>query len=145
MQIPVYGMSCAHCEDRLCQAVKKIDGVLDAQADHMTNCLTVRYAKKPDMAVVRSVIEQTGYSCDTKASKEKTEDKTMEKRIGIEGMMCTHCEAAVRKALESLSGVEKAEVSKDRKEAVVVLSKEVDDTKLKKAIEDAGYTVTSIQ
>ncbi len=145
MQVPVYGMSCAHCEDRLCQAVKKIDGVLDAQADHMTNCLTVRYAKKPDMAVVRSVIEQTGYSCDTKASKEKMEDKTMEKRIGIEGMMCTHCEAAVRKALESLSGVEKAEVSKDRKEAVVVLNKEVDDTKLKKAIEDAGYTVTSIQ
>ena len=69
----------------------------------------------------------------------------MEKRIGIEGMMCAHCEAAVRKALESLSGVEKAEVSKDRKEAAVVLNKEVDDTKLKKAIEDAGYTVTSIQ
>lgn len=68
----------------------------------------------------------------------------MEKTIKIDGMMCAHCEATVKNALEALKGVEKAEVSKDNKEAKVYLNGKVSDKELKKAVEDKGYTVESI-
>ena len=72
--------------------------------------------------------------------KEKREKK-MEKIIKIEGMMCPHCEAHVKKALEAVAGVEKAEADHKNKKAVVTLVKDVPDAVLKKAVEDAGYKV----
>ena len=65
----------------------------------------------------------------------------MEKTIKIEGMMCPHCEARVKKALEAIEGVASANVSHERGDAVVALSSPVDDAVLKAAVEDAGYTV----
>ncbi len=70
---------------------------------------------------------------------------TVKKTMKIEGMMCTHCEATVKKALESIDGVESAQPSFERNEAVVTLSKDVDNAALKKAVEDKDYTVTDIQ
>lgn len=61
--------------------------------------------------------------------------------LKIEGMMCPHCEARVKKALEEISGVVSAEVSHEKGTAVVQLSEEVPETVLKKAVEDAGYQV----
>lgn len=69
----------------------------------------------------------------------------MTKTITIEGMMCGHCEAAVKKALEALPGVAAADVSHEKGTAVVTLSEEVADKVLKKAVEDKDYTVTGIR
>lgn len=70
----------------------------------------------------------------------------MEKTIKIEGMMCGHCEAAVKKCLESLDGVEHAKVSHESGTAVVTLSNgTVADDTLKKAVEDKDYKVLSIE
>lgn len=71
----------------------------------------------------------------------KKEIKTMEKILKIEGMMCPHCEANVKKALESISGVESAEADHTSKTAKVVLSSDVSDEILKSAVEAQGYKV----
>ena len=79
-----------------------------------------------------------------KIKKTNKEDKTMTKTIKIEGMMCGHCEATVKKALESLSQVDSAEVSHEAGTAVVTLNSDVSDDVLKKAVEDKDYKVTEI-
>ena len=77
--------------------------------------------------------------------RKKKEKKTMEKTLEITGMMCGHCEMAVKKALEAVDGVESADVSHEKGTAVVTLSKEVSNDLLKKTVEDKDYTVTSIK
>lgn len=77
-----------------------------------------------------------------KNPKEETE---MEKTMNIEGMMCGHCEATVKKALESLDGVTEAAVSHEQGTAVVTMDHEVADDVLKKAVEDKDYVVKSIR
>ena len=76
--------------------------------------------------------------------KHKEEKKIMEKTLKIEGMMCGHCEARVKKTLEALPGVEQAAVSHQAGTAVVTLKSPVADEVLKKAVEDQGYTVLSV-
>lgn len=68
----------------------------------------------------------------------------MKKTINIEGMMCVHCEMAVKKALEAVDEVKSAEVSHEKGTAVVELNAEVPDEVLKKAVEDKDYSVKSI-
>ena len=70
---------------------------------------------------------------------------TMTKTMNIEGMMCGHCEARVKKALEALAGVESAEVSREKGTAVVSMSADVADDTLKEAVEAQDYKVNSIQ
>ena len=76
--------------------------------------------------------------------KNEKEIKTMEKTIKIEGMMCGHCEATVKKALEALDGVISADVSHDKGTAVVALEKDVADDVLTKTVEDKDFKVTGI-
>ena len=73
------------------------------------------------------------------------EETTMVKTMKIDGMMCGHCEAAVKKALEAIDGVASAEVSHTDGTAVVTLSKPVENAALRKAVEDKDYTVTDIE
>ena len=73
------------------------------------------------------------------------EETTMVKTMKIEGMMCGHCEAAVKKALEAIDGVASAEVNHTDGTAVVTLSKPVENAALRKAVEDKDYTVTDIE
>ncbi len=77
--------------------------------------------------------------------KYKEDTKTMEKTLKVEGMMCGHCEARVKKALEALPEVEQAVVSHEAGTAVVTLKAEIADAALKKAVEDQDYTVTDIR
>ena len=77
--------------------------------------------------------------------KEKKENNAMVRTMKINGMMCGHCEAAVKKALEAVTGVESAEVSHEAGTAVVTLKEDVDNAVLKKAVEDKDYTVTGIE
>lgn len=77
--------------------------------------------------------------------KEEMEENVMKKTMKIEGMMCGHCEATVKKCLEELEGVESAQVSHENGTAVVLVSEEVADEVLKKAVEDKDYKVTGIE
>jgi len=73
------------------------------------------------------------------------ENESMTKTLNVEGMMCGHCEARVKKALEAVEGVASAEVSHEKGTAVVTLSKDVPDAVLKKAVEDQDYAVTAVK
>ena len=80
-----------------------------------------------------------------KNESENKEETKMTKTMKIEGMMCGHCEAAVKKALETLEQVDTAEVSHEAGTAVVTLNSEISNEVLKKTVEDKDYTVTAIE
>ena len=80
-----------------------------------------------------------------KNESENKEETKMTKTMKIEGMMCGHCEAAVKKALEALEQVDTAEVSHEAGTAVVTLNSEISNEVLKKTVEDKDYTVTAIE
>ena len=89
--------------------------------------------------------EATNENGITEKNKKESEETKMTKTMKIEGMMCGHCEARVKKALEALDQVEQAEVSHEKGSAVVTLKETVTDEVLKKAVEDQDYKVTDIQ
>jgi Cu2+-exporting ATPase len=74
-----------------------------------------------------------------------SKEEIMTKKVTIEGMMCGHCEATVKKALEALDGVAGAEVSHEKGTAVVTLTSDVPSDVLKKAVEDRDYKVVSVE
>ncbi|MGN0704327.1 MAG: heavy metal translocating P-type ATPase [Lentihominibacter sp.] len=80
-----------------------------------------------------------------KTKNKNKEEQQMKKTMKIEGMMCGHCEARVKKCLEALPEVESAEVSHEKGTAVVSLKDDLTDEALKKTVEDQDYTVTSIE
>ena len=98
----------------------------------------------PAAAPVQSAAENNKKS-DAEAPEVKTEDNTMKKTLKVEGMMCGHCEARVKKALEALPEVDEAVVSHEAGTAIVTLNAEVADDVLKNAVETQDYKVTGIQ
>lgn len=104
----------------------------------VTNALRLNLFRLYDAGKVRKIHDTE------KKVKQEREETTMKKTMKIEGMMCGHCEATVKKALEALPEVETAEVSHEKNMAVVTLKSAVDDAVLKKAIEDQDYTVLEI-
>ena len=76
---------------------------------------------------------------------QKTEESKMQKTLKVEGMMCVHCEARVKKALEAIEGVSEAVASHEAGTAVVTLTQDVADDVLKKAVEDQDYKVLGIE
>ena len=98
----------------------------------------------PAAAPVQSAAENNKKS-DAEAPEVKTEDNTMKKTLKVEGMMCGHCEARVKKALEALPEVDEAVVSHEAGTAIVTLNAEVSDDVLKNAVEAQDYKVTGIQ
>ena len=102
----------------------------------VTNALRLNWFKMYDASTDKKIKSKV---------KEIEEEKTMTKTMKIEGMMCGHCEATVKKTLEAIEGVEAAEVSHENGTAVVTLVAEVADEVLKKAVEDKDYKVTGIE
>lgn len=98
----------------------------------------------PAAASVQSAAENNKKS-DAEAPEVKTEDNPMKKTLKVEGMMCGHCEARVKKALEALPEVDEAVVSHEAGTAIVTLNAEVADDVLKNAVEAQDYKVTGIQ
>ena len=98
----------------------------------------------PAAAPVQSTAENNKKS-DAEAPEVKTEDNPMKKTLKVEGMMCGHCEARVKKALEALPEVDEAVVSHEAGTAIVTLNAEVADDVLKNAVEAQDYKVTGIQ
>ena len=100
----------------------------------VTNALRLNWFKMRDASKDKKI-----------KAKKKEEETTMEKTMKIEGMMCGHCEARVKKCLEALEQVEEAAVSHEEGTAVVRLNGELADDVLKKAVEDQDYKVLDIQ
>ena len=100
--------------------------------------------KKIKSAIIKDTIMNTD-SQEESAMESGKEGTTMTKTMKIEGMMCGHCEARVKKVLEALAEVDSAEVSHEAGTAVVTLNSDVQDEVLKKTVEDQDYKVTSIQ
>ncbi|MBR0112208.1 MAG: heavy metal translocating P-type ATPase [Clostridia bacterium] len=113
----------------------------------VTNALRLNLFDPADTSHDRAINSGTGdltvppevYNTNDKETAE------MKKTIYITGMMCPHCENAVKTALECLEGVESADVSHESGKAVVTLKADIEDSILKKAVEDKGYTVTVIE
>ena len=108
------------------------------------NLFNMHDAKKDKKLKNPVIIKELVDNNKTNHNQENKEIGTMKKTMKIEGMMCGHCEATVKKALEGLEGVASAEVSHEAGTAVVELSSDVSDDVLKKTVEDKDYRVTAI-
>ena len=115
----------------------------------VTNALRLNFKKirdpSRDRHVLHASVPENGQFLPEWGEHNGKEGKNMTKTLKIQGMMCMHCEATVKKALEKLDGVENAEVSHEKGTAVVTLSAPVDDAVLTRAVEDRDYTVTGIE
>ena len=110
----------------------------------VTNALRLNLFKVYDSSHDRKQKSRTAEESIKNKNIKKEKGNEMKKTMKIEGMMCGHCEAAVKKALEAVDGVESALVSHEKGSAEVTLTKEVADDVLKKAVEDKDYKVTAI-
>ena len=108
------------------------------------NLFNMHDAKKDKKLKNPAIIKELVDNNKTNHNQENKEIGTIKKTTKIEGMMCGHCEATVKKALEGLDGVASAEVSHEAGTAVVELSADVADDVLKKTVEDKDYKVTAI-
>ena len=113
-----------------------------AAAMSLSSFFVCMNALRLNLVDLHSAAKDKKINTKEKNPKEETE---MEKTMNIEGMMCGHCEATVKKALESLDGVTEAAVSHEQGTAVVTMDHEVADDVLKKAVEDKDYVVKSIR
>lgn len=110
----------------------------------VTNALRLNLFKLHDASRDKKC-DSVSISLETAKIQPKKEQEIMEKTLTIEGMMCTHCEARVKKALEALENVTQAQVSHEKGNAVVTLSADVPNDTLKQAVEAQDYPVTRIQ
>ena len=110
----------------------------------VTNALRLNLFKLHDASQDKKR-DLVSISLETAKIQPKKEQEIMEKTLTIEGMMCTHCEARVKKALEALENVTQAQVSHEKGTAVVTLSADVPNDTLKQAVEAQDYPVTKIQ
>ena len=90
---------------------------------------------------MKKAVEEEGYTFLGSENKTAQSEKTLR----IEGMMCEHCERAVKNALESLDGVKEAKASHTEGKADIILEKEVPFEEMKKAVENEGYKVISME
>ena len=141
--IHVEGMMCENCEVHVKKALETLPSVTCLKADAKTGEATISYTLLPQEADIRKVLAAADYQYVS--IQFPKEEKEMKETVKIEGMMCGHCEKAVKAALEALSGVEKAEVSHEKGTAILTLSKEIPDTDIRKAVEDKDYTFKGIE
>ena len=109
---------------------------------------STKHDRKPKSAVLPAAPVQPAAAENTAepvSAPVVKEDNAMKKTLHVEGMMCCHCEARVKKALEALPAVDEAVVSHEAGTAIVTLNAEVSDADLKKAVEDQDYKVTGIE
>ena len=141
--IHVEGMMCENCEAHVKKALETLPSVTCLKADAKTGEAEIEYTLPPREADLRKVLEAADYQYVS--IQFPKEEKEMKETVKIKGMMCGHCEMAVKKALEALDGIEKAEVSHETGTAVLTLSKETPDADIKKAVEDKDYTFEGIE
>ena len=135
--IPVLGWKLNPMFGAAAMSLSSFCVVTNALRLNLLNIRSTKKDKKKQKAIDVSLININ--------NNEKKEVNEMTKTMNIEGMMCGHCEAAVKKALEALPEVASAEVSHEKGTAVVTLEKEIADDVLKKTVEDKDYEVVEIK
>lgn len=127
--------SACQCTDNVC------DNACQSIRNDCGNACAIEKSKTISNILPKLANADCDGKCDLAAEKG---DKTMQKTLNITGMMCNHCVAHVKKALESVDGVSSVNVSLENNNATVTLSHPVDDATLAKAVTDEGYEVTCI-
>ena len=129
--IPIFGWTLNPMFGALAMSLSSFCVVTNALRLNLVNVHSPKHDKKKKAVDIKLNI----------TADNNKEEKTVTKTIKVEGMMCPHCEAAVKKALEAIDGVKEATASHEKCEAVAELEKDVDLSVLEKAITDAGYKV----
>ena len=122
----------------------KLNPMFGAAAMSLSSFCVVSNALRLNLFKMYDASKDKKLKAKKEKKRSKKEDKTMKKIMHIEGMMCGHCEAAVKKALEALPQVDEAVVSHEAGTAELTLNAEIADDVLKKTVEDKDYTVTSV-
>ena len=138
--VQIEGMMCEHCEATVQKALMAIDGIESAKADHTAGTAVITVTKDIEPEVIRQAVEAKDYTY-VGMVKEAIE---MKKTLTVEGMMCEHCEARVKKVMEALPFVESASASHESNTVILKLSGEFDEAAVKKAIEDQDYSYQGI-
>ena len=123
----------------------KLNPMFGAAAMSLSSFCVVSNALRLNLFKMYDASKDKKLKAKKEKKRSKKEDKTMKKIMHIEGMMCGHCEAAVKKALEALPQVDEAVVSPEAGTAELTLNAEIADDVLKKTVEDKDYTVTSVE
>ncbi|MFR6140784.1 MAG: heavy metal translocating P-type ATPase [Dorea longicatena] len=123
----------------------KLNPMFGAAAMSLSSFCVVSNALRLNLFKMYDASKDKKLKAKKEKKRSKKEDKTMKKIMHIEGMMCGHCEAAVKKALEALPQVDEAVVSHETGTAELTLNAEIADDVLKKTVEDKDYTVTSVE
>ena len=123
----------------------KLNPMFGAAAMSLSSFCVVSNALRLNLFKMYDASKDKKLKAKKEKKRSKKEDKTMKKIMHIEGMMCGHCETAVKKALEALPQVDEAVVSHEAGTAELTLNAEIADDVLKKTVEDKDYTVTSVE
>ena len=123
----------------------KLNPMFGAAAMSLSSFCVVSNALRLNLFKMYDASKDKKLKAKKEKKRSKKEDKTMKKIMHIEGMMCGHCEAAVKKALEALPQVDEAVVSHEAGTAELTLNAKITDDVLKKTVEDKDYTVTSVE
>ena len=123
----------------------KLNPMFGAAAMSLSSFCVVSNALRLNLFKMYDASKDKKLKAKKEKKRSKKEDKTMKKIMHIEGMMCGHCEAAVKKALEALPQVDEAVVSHEAGTAELTLNAEIADDVLMKTVEDKDYTVTSVE
>ena len=123
----------------------KLNPMFGAAAMSLSSFCVVSNALRLNLFKMYDASKDKKLKAKKEKKRSKKEDKTMKKIMHIEGRMCGHCEAAVKKALEALPQVDEAVVSHEAGTAELTLNAEIADDVLKKTVEDKDYTVTSVE
>ena len=123
----------------------KLNPMFGAAAMSLSSFCVVSNALRLNLFKMYDASKDKKLKAKKEKKRSKKEDKTMKKIMHIEGMMCGHCEAAVKKALEALPQVDEAVVSHEAGTAELTLNAEIADDVLKKTVEDKDYTVSSVE
>lgn len=133
LNLAVTGMSCKHCQAHAKEALEKVPGVASAEVDLEGAKACVKADDSVTADALVKAVEAAGYGASPLEGKTVT--------LPVKGMMCGHCQARVKKALEGVAGVTSADVDLEGAKATVACGTGVSEDALKKAIVDAGYEV----
>ncbi len=143
-EMQIEGMMCPHCEARVKKALEAIPEVENAAPDHTKNIAVVTLSSAVEESALKEAVEASGYEVKAITLQNKSDIPEVI-TMNVEGMMCPHCEANVKKALEAIPNVKEAVANHEQNSVKVTLSGPVDKNSLITAVEEKGYTVKGIR